>query len=69
MIPLSAGVHLGGEHTGILRPVIAHRSQDDSLLESGSQKLLQEGTAFPGAGDSGKPFVLAVNNLRGKGFA
>lgn len=53
---LPRGTYLRCRNTRVLASSVPCRPKNDSLSKSSLSELTQEGTAFLGAGHSGKPF-------------
>jgi hypothetical protein len=59
-------IHLYCKDVRILRPLIASCSQDPGVAKPSGTKLIKEGAAFLGAGNSGEPIARVPLNLLGE---
>ena len=60
--------YLRSKHPRVLRPGIASFSENSGFTETSRSKLFEEGTAFLGSSNSGKPVGFAVQILWREGF-
>lgn len=65
-VPLPARTHFCGKHPWIAGARIARRSKQYRFAEASRPKLIKEGAAFFGSGDSSEPIVIGDADFGGR---